>query len=132
MARNLRGNQGIGIGNKSSQQTQQRAQNQELPDVLRHAHQRHDNGHPQRRAQQHDFTALAVGKAAPEGRGYRGEQERDAEYQAGPHIERAMARHAQLFNIERQKRHDQAKRRAGEKTAKPRNREVTLPVYGGI
>ncbi|KAI3490846.1 hypothetical protein L1887_45008 [Cichorium endivia] len=100
--------------------------------LFRHGPQRHDNGHPQRRTQQHDFTSLAIGKAAPEGRGHRGKEKRDAEYQTGPHIERAVARHAKLFDVERQKGHDQAKRSAGKKTAKPRNREVTLPVYGGV
>jgi hypothetical protein len=79
---------------------------------LRQPHQHHDDGHPQRGAQQHNFAPFAIGKAAPEGRGHGGEQEGNAEYQPGPHIQGA-ARHAKLFDVEREKGHDQAKGGAG-------------------
>ena len=47
MARDLGGNQGVGVGNKAAQQAEQRAQQQKLPDILRHPHQHHDDGHPE-------------------------------------------------------------------------------------
>lgn len=107
------------------------AQDQKLPDVLRHANKRHDNSHPQRRTQQHDFTSLAIGKAAPEGRGHRGKEKRDAVNNARPdHIERAVARYAKLFDVERQEGHDQAKGRAGKKTAASRNARLRFQFMG--
>ena len=113
MARDLGGNQGVGVGNKAAQQAEQCAQQQKLPDILRHSHHHHHDGHPEGGTQQHDFSPLAISKPPPERRGDGGEKKGNTKDQPGPHVQGAMPGDAELFDVEWQKGHDQAEGGAG-------------------
>ncbi|EPF18094.1 hypothetical protein HMPREF0201_01505 [Cedecea davisae DSM 4568] len=43
-----------------------------------------------------------------------------------------MSGYAEQFDVERQKGHNKAEGRAGEKTAQPGDGEIALPVDGGV
>ena len=129
--RYLGSNQGIGIRHKAAQQPEQGAQEQQLPDILRKAHQQHDNRHTKRGAQQHQLTAFAVREFAPERGSDGGKQEGNTECRPRPQIELLMVCHPELFHIERQKGHDQAEGGAGQKTAEPHNIKISFPVTVG-
>ncbi len=103
MARDLGGDQGVGVRNKTAQQAEQCAQ-QKLPDILRHSHQHHhDGGHPEGGTQQHDFSPLRSA-SPPERREAMAEEKKgNTKDQPRPHVQGAMPGDAELFDVEWQK-----------------------------